>query len=205
VPDQHSLEQVLAHHLRPVAAPPALWNRIRAPRRAPARQWLLIPAAAVLVLLASGAMWQLRPEHLHGIDMATLSRHELNVIRSGSSALDFVSHDPAAVRAWVKTNAGVDLDLPGGRSGLTGVRIVRSGDTPIVAIAYRERGNAAVLLVSGHADRSAPANTPHEAMESRNGLRLVSWTKRNQNYMAAVTSSTAMHEACLLCHADLVY
>ncbi|GEM_PF-2443703 len=104
-----------------VRAPEELWERVHQarPSQSPPRARKLVWAAAAAVLLA-GVAWNLpRPE--------------------------FRSGDAAAVRAWVRQRAGIDLPLAhSGPARIESVRLLRNG----VELAYQSHGRRATISVS---------------------------------------------------------
>lgn len=191
------LEMELARQLRPVAAPEALWDRIHEPRRPPrASSFRMWPIAAALLLTASGvAAWRISLTRNPVSAMEKLAEREL----SGPQQFDFYSADPLEIRTWVKTNANIDLELPGsGAVRLLGARLIRLDGEPVAAVGYKVGDNAATLLVCRKRSSGA-ATTKH--VFSRMNARVLTWTMRAQVYTIASTAKD-QQAACQLCHAD---
>lgn len=208
------LERELARQLGPVCAPESLWYRIQDARRPAARsdsfRWIAWPAIALLTLIvciiAFRQMSILGTERLTAQDLAELAQ--------ASKDFDFRSDDLRAIRAWVKAEANVDIDLPEGpvaaesaRIRLLGVRLMRMRGIPVAAIDYRVGGEMATLLVSARHPDAGPSNGVgrHVFSTTRTAAnaRLVSWNMRDQNYAIAFPAAGSLHEACMLCHVNL--
>jgi hypothetical protein len=194
------LERELARQLAPVAAPESLWDRINEQQRIPRRRvsfdrafW---PVAAAMVLLAfAGVLRNL-----------TVDR-DPPIAAGGSGNFDFRSNNFDDIRAWAKTEANIDIDLPSGQLApdrsdvqLLGARLIRQRGLPVAAIDYRVGGEAATLFVSGK--RGGLSGTTEAAghLFSRINARLVSWNVGNQTYTIAFSGAKSPHGACLLCH-----
>jgi len=209
------LEAELTRQLCAVSAPDSLWNRIheqRRPLRARPNPWKTwsIAAAAVLVLLA-GLVWRLGATlvfHEAGpaAELEALAQRELQE----TSKVDLRSGDPGKIRAWVKANAGVDIQLPDRREfgkdvvSLIGVRLLRTGNAPVAVIRYQAGDASAALLVTNrHVDSGGMAGPGHAAIHdvAVTGARLYSWSAGANEYALAFGSATDSGRPCLLCHA----
>lgn len=207
------LEQELARQLAPVAAPDALWDRIHRPRRKRpgiALDWVFWPAAAAMILLAFTGILRVRGMHR---DAVGITEHEAALLTSGFGQLDLRSDDFEETRAWVKSQANIDIDIPAGQPAadrgavrLLGARLVRLRGLPVAAIDYRVGDMVATLLVSGRsAGQSGEASASKHffsRIESPAGVRIVSWNMRNQTYAIAFSGAGSSGGACLLCHAN---
>jgi len=202
------LEMELARQLSPVAAPESLWDRIHVehvqpvPRRAGGFRWELWPAAAALLLLASGGViWQAGARDPVA-DMEKLATQELHQFHG----LDIRSEDPAEIQTWLKANANIDIALPGsGAVRLLGARLIPRRGAPVAAVAYRVGDNDATLLVSKkHWVFSGKAASKHvfSRIESAGGARFFSWRTREHVYTIASSMTKDPQAPCLLCHAN---
>jgi hypothetical protein len=164
------LEPALEIHLERVRAPEELWERIQNPRverHRPARQ----PAAGMTVCLTIAvvllAVW-FYPWHKQ--------------LRSG---------DPGEIRAWVRTQAGVDVPLlarPSGRIQLTGARVVKNA----AEISYRVGDHGGRLVVAKGVSggrHTLPA-----------GTRVFTWSMDGHVYTLACAEPDDLRIACSLCH-----
>jgi len=172
------IETILERKLDRVAAPDELWDRIEnrsltvaarkeRPRTVERLAWTLVAAMLVVVLA-----WGFRP------------RRDL-VMRSDSAA---------AIREWVRANAGIDIPLLGnpGPVRLTGARLIR-GDVEIVC---RVGDHQAKLLVSK--DRSSPRRGARPTM----AVNTASWGMSGRLYTLACATPEDLRIACLLCHSS---
>lgn len=157
------LEATLERRLGRVGAPVELWDRVQFPRTSSVRRSAFAPLAAALVVIA--VMWGFH-------------------LKSGGAAVQFRSHDPEAVRAWVKANTGLDVPLHSGQ--LAGARVV-PGRVAAAEITYRAGSHDVSVLVS-----TAGANSATRG-------RLVSWNARGQNYSLAFDALEDL-KGCMLCH-----
>jgi hypothetical protein len=175
-----------------VKAPDGLWKRIEDERRArraqPRTGWILWPAVAAMLLLASGdLLWELGK-----------SRGE--VIRfSDREVASLQSKNPAEITAWVKSKADMDVDLScchAENVQLFGVRLLRVKDELVAAISYRMQGKPATLMVSrrGVAIRRTEPSAPEG--------RLVSWNSRDRSFSIAWQHANDVEGSCLRCHED---
>jgi hypothetical protein len=208
VPDLHTRETVapwleaeLLHQLRPVAAPPGLWNRINPCQQSDGGirlNWILVPVTGIIALLTTAILWQVGLSHGPATDIERFTEQELQALAGGSGEVDFRSNDPDELKAWIKTRMQMDVELPSGRSALLGVRLVRLSGAPVAAIAYRAGTGAAMLLVTKK--RNTNGNSRHLFAKTR----LVTWNMQDQTYTAAI-SNTSLGNACFLCHAHGVF
>jgi len=199
------IERELTHQLAVVAAPESLWDRIQdgpPPRVNRSFEWTRWPVAAALALAIAGATaWQFAGARRPAAGMQALAWEELQGLSNDPQRFDFRSADPAAIAAWVKTEANIALHLPpeNGVVRLLGARMIARGETPIAAIAYQVGGARAALLVSRTA---AGATMPKHAFATLDGARsgLFSWSMGRQTYTLACSAKDPQ-VACLLCHA----
>jgi len=177
------LEPQLQDGLREVAAPPELWDRVRAARVTPPKQssrklvWAM--AAAVVVAVVALSMLPARRETITG----------------ASQRIDFHCQNPAQLRAWVKAHTGLDVPLrsaPPATIELIGARNLGAS----AEIAYRAGNRDALLLVS-RADAGS-ANVPH----NRTSGNVSSWVMAGQRFTLACNDSGSLQLACKLCHLD---
>jgi len=185
------LELQLAHELRPVEAPEGLWGRVQAGRRRPVtrnRWWTArLPAlASVALVITAGLLWSARP--YTGLEQ--LAAREL----SRPARLDLRSSDPLEIAAWLRREAGVDMEIPPSmRVQLTGARVIRQHGALIGEVSYRVGTDSAVLLV-------ARAGGAFHAPMKHGGA---SWRKQQQVYAVAFSAFDRPQGACVLCHANL--
>lgn len=195
MPESRWLEEELLGALGPVEAPRALWDRIHDQPARRQNRWAVWPVAAVLALMVTGAaVWQAMRGHSPAAGLDALAARELLSAESGPPKLDFDSSDPAAIRAWVKTKTGLNLELPARNPAvrLLGARVIQSGGSPVAAIAYRVGSERAALLVS----RTGAAGGRRHIFAQAG---LASWTMRGQAYSIACSGQDPQ-EGCLLCH-----
>jgi hypothetical protein len=206
------LEKELARQLAPVSAPDSLWDRINQPRRARRQgigfEWAFWPAATAMVLLAFAGVLRTRTAHP---DSGRITEQESALLTSGFGRLDLRSDSFEETRAWVKSHAGLDIEIPPesadrGAVRLLGARLIRFRGLPVAAIDYVAGDQTATLLVAGRdVAWAGDARSPRHVLspeESTGGVRIVSWNSRNQSYAIAFSSARNSHGACLLCHAN---
>lgn len=200
------LERELARQLAPVAAPESLWDRIHQRQREPRRRisfdrafW---PIAVAMVLLAFA-----------GVLRTFSASRNPETFTEHSGSFDLRSDNFEDIRAWAKTEANIDIDLPSGQLArdrgdvrLLGARLIRRRGLPVAAIDYRVGDESATLFVSGK--RAGLSGTTEAAghlfsqTPSTGEARLVSWNMRNQTYTIAFSGAGNAHGACLLCHTN---
>jgi len=186
------LEAQLLRDIAQVKAPDTLWANIRAEQRArqaPVRRgWMLWPAVAMVLLLASGdLLWEFGKARG---SLIRLSDHEVARL---------ASDNPTEIRAWVKTKTDMDVDLACGQAGrvrLSGVRLLRVKGELVAAISYQSEGKPATLLVSkkGMVFRRMEPQSPDS--------RLVSWTGRDRSFAIAWQHAGDVEASCLRCHLE---
>ena len=201
---EFGIERELERNLNEVAAPEALWDRIEAQRTRPrsrsAVSTLWLVAAALMVMAAGTAAWQLTRAHAQSFGMEAMAREE---IQGDVGALDFQSEDPAAIRAWVKDRTDIALDLRSRNSAvrLLGARIVARAGTqagaPVIAVSYAVGGARAALLVA-RADSTGDRGHQFARIEPE-ARGLFSWTGHGQICTLACSAKDPQ-VACLLCH-----
>jgi anti-sigma factor RsiW len=205
------LEIGLARELSPVAAPEALWERIRGGGKTvrPTRSWFgwvwWPVAAAVLLMVSGGVEWRVSLDrHDQGNTMERLAEREFIAVAGGPKDLDIRSEDPREIRTWAKAKANVDIELPGSSSvRLLGARLIRQNGAPVAAVAYNVGDSAATLLVSRKAGGGiAKKEHVFSRVESAGGARLISWSMREQVYTVASSAAKDPEAPCALCHAD---
>ncbi len=171
------LEPVLAEHLRPVAAPHELWNRIHRrekPERTHRTAWR-VGLVAVAALLVAGTS-------------AILSVHGAN------PGVSLQSASAPEIQAWVKDNTGLDVPFPARLAEpvrLTGARVASNG----VEVDYFVRNRPERLMIA-RADAQGPAE--HRFVER--GVKKVSWTMGGQSYVVECATAEDAQAACMLCH-----
>jgi hypothetical protein len=203
------LERELARQLAPVAAPESLWERInhqqRGQRRGEPRRRISFdrafwPITVAMVLFAFA-----------GVLRTFSGFRDPETLTDRSGRFDLRSDNFEDIRAWAKTEANIDIDVPSGQLArdrgdvrLLGARLIRRRGLPVAAIDYRVGDEAATLFVSGK--RAGLSGTTEAAghlfsqTRSTGDARLVSWNMRNQNYTIAFSGAGNAHAACLLCH-----
>ncbi len=203
------LERELARQLAPVAAPESLWDRINPERRRPVHRISFergfLPVAVAMVLLAfAGVLRTLSVNR----EPDPLPVEELALFARPSGDFDFRSNSFADTRAWVKAQAGIDIDVPAGQPApdrgavrLLGTRILRLHGLPVAAIDYRIGDQLATLFVSGKRDGLTASAKASKHRFSPG--QLVSWNMRSQTYTIALSRTGNSRAACLLCHASL--
>ena len=198
----------LSHHMAPVTAPDALWNKVsqadgfqaKVPQReTPA--FALPLAATVILTLALSAMWLLARTHPRWTDLQHLAAEQL--YNSDPMQLESANADEIAV--WMRREAGIALRLPGGNPAggnpaggtpdvrLLGARVIRFGGSRIGAVSYRVGEHRATLLVAragGGGGISA-------------GSGPLACKGRDQVLAVACTNPSQPELACLLCHTRL--
>jgi anti-sigma factor RsiW len=112
--------------------------------------------------------------------------------------LHFRSTDAAELRAWVKTDTGMDVPMPAHTASsvqLIGAYVNRKG-TPTAEISYRVGGENVTLVVS---KIPMDGDGRHQFVKSGSyhGSSFQSWTMRGQMYTIASADARA---GCLLCH-----
>ena len=142
------LQPELQRALRPVAAPPELWERLQTSQTAPAargNRGLVWAIAAALVLMTVG----------------------LSVVYRDNIAFQAAAADhcqnPAQLRAWVRAKTGLDLPFRANSPSIQLIDAQTIDGTHGVKIAYRAGNRDGVLLVS----TAASANIPHRHFGQR--------------------------------------
>jgi len=198
------LDLELSHHLAPVEAPEALWDRIqsgsvRRPERRragwvawPITAWPIAawPIAAILTLMAAaGTLWLVAKGEEPALDLHQLAIEQLRHWQP----LELHSSDPAQISAWMR-RAGLEVRLPAERNRavrLVGARIIETRGTRVGAVEYQVGGDTAVLLVA------------HAGPAVDGGHGNVAWRAQGQSYALASSNQERPDEPCLLCHASL--
>jgi hypothetical protein len=165
--------------LRPVAAPPELWDRVRNSKAASSREsnrMLVWAMAASVALIVAG----------------------LSLIQRDHAAYELSSdhcENPALLRAWVRAKTGLDLPLRADSSAfiqLIGARNVGGR----LEISYRAGNRDAMLLVSRA--EAGSANVPHSRMSGN----VSAWVMAGREFTLACADPAALQLACKLCHLD---
>ncbi len=181
VPMNQRLEHELQKGLRPVTAPPELWDRIQAPQAVQPRgsnRGLVWAMAATVVLMAVG----------------------LSVVHRDNTAFPAFAGDhcqnPAQLRAWVRAKTGLDLPLRADSSPsiqLIGAQMLDGAGG--VKVAYRVENRDALLLIS---PAEGAANLPHNRVNGK----VSTWVMNGQSLTLASDSAADLQLACKLCHLD---
>ena len=143
-----SAHQFSLHERASPQKPPA---PVRRPGRRAIVAGVLVAAAAVLVLA--------RVPSFHQDDAVVVDELEARHLTAVASRVDFESSDPAAVRTWIATDLGHDVDVPivpGAR--LLGARRCHLSGRPTVSIMYR-RGKEPLSLFLPPAGTAAEVET----------------------------------------------
>jgi hypothetical protein len=166
------LEQDLLIGLRPVEAPAELWDRVRSGRAGFSLQRGLQPplrfvAMAAAVVLVAAILWGFRPAYPEGAGQ---------------------------VRAWVRTNSGVDVAL----AARQGVRLVAAHTARETAeLAFVVDGRKGRLLIS---KADAPSSHALPGSLPGNDARVYSWTMSGLAFTLECASPADLRAACVLCH-----
>ena len=183
------LDLELSHHLAPVTAPDALWDRVlsRAGREAcPTRRaW---PIAAILTLAAAaGTLWLVAKGAEPALDLRQLAIEQL----LHPEPLALHTDDPRLISAWMR-QAGLEVAFPSTRSGavqLVSAGILEKRGARIGAVAYRVGTDTTATLLVARARNGADT-----------GHGLLFWRTRGQSYALACSNPDRPEAACLLCH-----
>ncbi len=189
-------EPELKRHLGPVQAPDELWDRVRGAQAVQLRPsrgmtWHWAAAALATVALVAGITMSLTRD-LSGEERA------VGALSRTPEQLHFRSTDAAELRAWVKTDTGMDVPMPAHTASsvqLIGAYVNRKG-TPTAEISYRVGGENVTLVVS---KIPMDGDGRHQFVKSGSyhGSSFQSWTMRGQMYTIASADARA---GCLLCH-----
>jgi anti-sigma factor RsiW len=198
------LDLELSHHLAPIAAPEALWDRIggvagtagngafppalvRPGRLSRITAWTI---AAILALTAATGVLRLVAQRQKPIlDLQHLAIEQLR----NPEPLAMHSGDPRAVSAWMR-QAGIDVTIPALSNDtvhLVGARVFQKRGARIGAVVYRVGSDTATLLV---AKSGLAPGTAHGQLSCKT---------RSQSYTVACSNPDRPEAACLLCHASL--
>jgi len=182
------LELELAHRLPPAEAPEELWQRVA---QASACRVETRLHRGSRVLNGTRRAW---PIAVMALLTLTCAAFWLANVRE-AAATRIASHDPRAIRLWLRQHSGLDVPLPDNTTvRLTGARVLRRGGERIAAVEYRAGRDRVTLLVA-RADPRYPL-PPH-------GTRVSAWQARDQVYTLAGSGPDRMEAACQLCHANL--
>ena len=188
----------LSHHMAPVAAPDALWNKVSQAdvvKKVPRREspvFALPLVATVILTLALSAMWLLARTHPRWVDLQHLAAEQLY----NSDPLQLESANADEIAVWMRREAGIALRLPGGNPDvqLLGARVIRFGGSRIGAVSYRVGEHRATLLVA----RAAGGGGGISA-----GSGPLACKGRDQVLAVACSNPSQPELACLLCHTGL--
>ena len=192
------IESELRNHLGPVTAPPELWAKIQSPQRVSpfsARQ-LIWPAIAILLLLASAdLLWEFSKARGGFRQFARPTPAELASI-SGQDC-DLWSNDPGRILHWIKSQSGIELEIPPHSTAkMIGARVENLRGTPVASIAYESGNRRGSLLVwkagRQHAKHGLPVKTDN----------LVSWSQGENVFAVSAANETIARGACMLCHPE---
>jgi hypothetical protein len=187
----------LSHHMAPVAAPDALWNKVSQAdvvRKVPRRQtsaFALPLVATVILTLAISAMWLLARTHPRWQDLQHLAVAQLY----NSDPLQLESANADEIAVWMRREAGIALRLHGGNPDvrLLGARVIRLGGSRIGAVSYRVGEHRATMLVARAAGGSGISAGPGP----------LACKGRDQVLAVACSNPSQPELACLLCHTGL--
>ena len=155
------IEQELERSLRRVAAPEQLWDRVQSPQPVRSRvQTRFMALATVPVVML----------------VALIGSHSKNV-----PAVQFRSNDPAAIEAWIKAGAGVDVPLHAGK--LAGASVVSASAAEVV---YRGEGSVTLRVSTGTRSVEKSPN-------------VLAWMSGGLTYQLACAEQQDL-KACALCH-----
>lgn len=195
-------DRTLTGALRPAAAPDELWARVEAAiqpavpskARAPGYRIAWPVAAAAMLALAAGTLWQFTAQDPR-VQLQRVALREAH-----ETHLDFHTGNCAELRDWLRHNADLDVPIPEHAPGveLLGARVIRRPGSRIAAIAYRFAGGAATLFVGRRRGAAEPGHAEMR-MASMGGGELSSWGMRDKLYTMVSTGGDA-HDGCRLCH-----
>ena len=192
------LDEELARHLRPVAAPEDLWFRIQEPhpgRGIALTRWPVWAFAAAVAATIALFCFSLRSD-----TSSYLAKFAAWDLGRGVEDVQYRSTDAAQIRSWVQANAGIDIPLPA-RAGenvkLIGVSVFRNGSL-MVCVTYRVGNQPSRLLVT----RATAGAPQHGSMERSRyqGTSLATWVMQGHTYTLASFALENGRSACVLCH-----
>ena len=177
--------QELSGWLARVEAPPELWDRVSGGPLADAR--------------GSGAMSRDRQGAVGLLAFAAAA--SALVLAIFFFPRTFHSSDPAQIRAWVHSKAGIDLPLPAKLSPSVRLISARMRDKDTAQVAYQVDGRDALLLVS-LASAAMAGDGRHRGLRNTatRGANTTSWTMRGLIYTVICPSPEVSQVACQLCH-----
>jgi hypothetical protein len=199
--DRDLNEPELKRHLGQVKAPEELWDRVHSTRvvklapnrsRKIAWQWALA-AVATVAIVAGVTVWQNRA--ISGEERA------VRALSRTPEQLQFHSSDAGELRAWVKTDTGLDVPMPAHTASsvqLIGAYVNRKSSVPTAEISYRVGDQEATLVVS-KIPMEGDGRHAFVKSGSYHGSSFQSWTMRGQMYTIA---SADARVGCLLCHSS---
>jgi hypothetical protein len=186
------IEELLERHLAPVPAPRELWTRVQAPVATASRPVFRKLAWSVAALLMFAGVVSSFRTQIKNNDSAALQ-----ALARPAGDLEFRSEKAAEIRAWIRTNAGIDVPLPENPQ----VHLIGASRTAgAVEIEYLIGDQRADLVIS-----EAPlTKTKHGQLtrESLASLQTYSWTRDGVQYTLACSAPGELQAACSLCHVD---
>jgi hypothetical protein len=194
VPMNNWLESELQRGLRGVAAPPELWDRLRA---AKVEKPVRTNRALVWAMAASVALGAVGLSTVHRPNIGGDEAFALHALAGDTQRVAFHCQNPAQLRAWVRAKTGLDVPLREESSPsiqLIGAQMIDG--TRGVEVAYRAANRDAVLVVSP-AGAGLPT-VPHGRVTGD----VSSWVKDGQQYTLASNDLADLQLACKLCHLD---
>lgn len=188
------LDLELQRQLRPVDAPEELWARIQTRTRAkhtPNLRWLAGAFAGAAIVLCCLMLRSNATGHL-----AKTAAQEL---AARSERVDFRSNDPAQIRAWVRSRAGMDVPLASaGSVRFLGVALLQESPC-VVCVSYRIGGKRGDLVIA----RGGSRGPKHSSMQhlSSGNASILAWAAAGQTYVVAAPVDN-LQLTCSLCHID---
>jgi hypothetical protein len=186
------IEDLLGRHLAPVPAPRELWTRIQAPAATASRpvfRKLAWSAAALLIFAGVVSTFHTQIRNNESAALQALARP--------AGDLEFRSEKAAEIRAWIRTNAGMDVPLPANPQ----VHLIGASRTAgAVEIEYQIGDQRADLIIS----EAPQTKAKHGQLtrESLASLQTYSWTRDGIQYTLACSAPGELQAACSLCHVD---
>jgi len=191
----HCVRQAaIGEQFRRIAAPAGLREQIISEQVAQERmrRWrkkvALTAVATVLLLMAFGSFWHFRsaPE-----DTLVIYQNRMAGVALRGYAMDLVTNEPAAVRAYLAQNhAPADFILPGPlqQAALTGCAVENWQGVKVAMICFRTRqappeaaSDLWLFIVDRKSIRKSPAGTVPQ-LATINRLVTATWTQGDQLY-----------------------
>ncbi len=149
---------------------------------------MLTAVAAMLLLLAFGSFWISRPAPE---DTLTIYQNQMAGVALRGYAMDVVTNDPAAVRAYlVQNHAPADFDLPAPlrQAELAGCAVEDWQGVKVAMVCFRTRQAAPqttsdlwLFIVDRTSVKESPAGTAPQVSKV-NRLMTATWTYGDQLY-----------------------